>query len=376
MNLRERIALVAASLPHMVSGFRMKWENGPTCPEVTSQGSDGLDAESGIQQGSGTVSRHILGLPARLGNGTDTGDFLILAVFLVAFLTGYAALLIDLPVPVLAILGAVSVASLAIAATATRHRFGHPAQAVPMPVPASGPTATDPGQEDDHPFPPDDTREPGLLERYWIEAPFVFIKIARKGNLGFTYTVVEPPITVREQVVLQETAAHLRKVIIYDDPDKPPAEFSEGFIHRIVREFHPEVTDERLAILSYYLRRDLSGYGPLEALMHDPALEDISCNGDDLPVFVFHRTWGSLQTNVVFGEGKLNQFVLKLAQKAKKQISLTNPLIDATLPEGSRVQVTYSNVVSLRGSSFTIRKFRTDPMTPIDLIRFGTYDAS
>ena len=131
----------------MVSGFRVKWENDPTCPEVTSQVSDGLDAESGIQQGSETVSRHILGLPARLGNGTDTGDFLILAVFLVAFLTGYAALLIDLPVPLLAILGILSVASLAIAAAATRHRFGHSARAVPMPVPASGPPATDPGRK-------------------------------------------------------------------------------------------------------------------------------------------------------------------------------------------------------------------------------------
>jgi flagellar protein FlaI len=175
---------------------------------------------------------------------------------------------------------------------------------------------------------------------------------------------------------LRETASRLRKVIVYDDPDKPPALLlSEGFIHRIIREFHPDVNNERLAILTYYLMRDLSGFGPLEALMHDPALEDISCNGDNLPVFVFHRTWGSLPTSVLFREGELNQFVLKLAQKANKQISLSNPMVDATLPGGSRVQITYSNIVSLRGSSFTIRKFRADPMTPVDLIRFGTYSA-
>ena len=219
-------------------------------------------------------------------------------------------------------------------------------------------------------------RAAGTLDTYWIESPYVYIKIVRQGNLGFTYTVVEPTITPREQIVLRETAIHLRKVIVYDDPDKPPVHhLSDEFIHRIIREFHPDVTDERLAILSYYLRRDLSGFGPLEALMHDPALEDISCNGDNLPVFVFHRTWGSLPTSVLFREGELNQFVLKLAQKANKQISLTNPMVDATLPGGSRVQVTYSNVVSLRGSSFTIRKFRTEPMTPLDLIRFGTYNA-
>jgi flagellar protein FlaI len=109
--------------------------------------------------------------------------------------------------------------------------------------------------------------------------------------------------------------------------------------------------------------------------MRDPALEDISCNGANLPVFVFHRSYGSLPTNILFAEAELDQFVLKLAQKANKQISLSNPVVDATLPDGSRIQVTYSNIVSLRGSSFTIRKFRSDPMTPLDLIQFGTYNA-
>ena len=125
----------------------------------------------------------------------------------------------------------------------------------------------------------------------------------------------------------------------------------------------------------YYLKRDLSGYGPLDPLMQDPCLEDLSCNGNDLPVFIFHRDYGSLPTSVIFREDELNQFVLKLAQKANKQISLSNPMVDATLPDGARVQITYSDVVSLRGSSFTIRKFRAEPMTPLDLIRFGTYNA-
>ena len=100
-----------------------------------------------------------------------------------------------------------------------------------------------------------------------------------------------------------------------------------------------------------------------------------SCNGENLPVFVFHRTYGSLPTSVIFHQGELNQYVLKLAQKANKQISLSNPMVDATLPDGSRLQVTYSNVISTKGSSFTIRRFRTDPMTPIDLMKFGTYNA-
>jgi flagellar protein FlaI len=109
--------------------------------------------------------------------------------------------------------------------------------------------------------------------------------------------------------------------------------------------------------------------------MRDTALEDISCNGHDLPVFIFHRTYGSLPTSITFTESELNQFVLKLAQKANKQMSLSNPMVDATLPDGARIQITYSEVISTKGSSFTIRKFRAEPMTPLDLIRFGTYNA-
>lgn len=324
-------------------------------------------------------------LPRTLGNNTDQGNILILATCLVSFLTGYAALLVDLPVAVLGILGAISLASLALTASAAWYRFS-PAIAeyrAAIPGVTISPQTEEHSRYPEHvpctrnedvPIP--EERAPGILDTYWIEAPHVYIKIVRQGNLGFTYTVVEPAITAREQIVLRETALHLRKVIVYDDPDKLPVfQFTGEFIYRIVREFHPDITGDRLAILAYYLRRDLSGFGPLEALMHDPALEDISCNGDNLPVFVFHRNWGSLPTSVLFREGELNQFVLKLAQKANKQISLTNPMVDATLPGGSRVQVTYSNVVSLRGSSFTIRKFRTDPMTPLDLIRFGTYNA-
>jgi flagellar protein FlaI len=318
-----------------------------------------------------------------LGNRTDIGDVLILAIFLVAFLAGYAALLIDLPLVVLALLGIVSLASFALAASAAWYRFsqtpdfGLAGRDLQGALPENGHTGNRPdlpatGEPGAPPLPDPGT---GMLDNYWIESPFVSVKIIRNGNQGFIYTVVEPAITPREQAVLLETSGHLRKIIVYDDPEKPPVSgLDQATLSRIIREFHPRIEADRLSVLSYYLRRDLSGFGPLEALMRDPALEDISCNGGDLPVFVFHRIHGSLPTNVLFREGELDQFVLKLAQKANKQISLSNPMVDATLPGGSRVQITFSNIVSLRGSSFTIRKFRAEPMTPLDLIHYGTYN--
>lgn len=388
VRLRERIFLVAASVTREISTPPHGRQEAPGAlpgpvlspyPVPAAEGQAAEPERSSPPAGAGTRLRT---LPATLGNRTDSGDVLILVVFLFGFLTGYAALLIDLPVPVLVLLGLLSLASLALAGSAAWHRFSPqpvqmpPAVASPGPSPARGSPRPHGSLQKagmpDLPFPGDDS--PGLLDRYWIESPFVSVRIVRRGNEGFTYTVDEPAITRDEQAVLLETSGHLRKVIVYDEPDRPPVDrLDNETLGRFIREFHPRIEADRLAVLTYYLRRDLAGFGPLDPLMRDPGLEDISCNGENLPVFVFHRAHGSLPTSVYFREGELDQFVLKLAQKAGKQISLSSPMVDATLPDGSRVQITFSNIISLRGSSFTIRKFRKEPMTPLDLIRYGTY---
>jgi len=340
-------------------------------------GQDGFPAQATrrADDTSRAVIGRINGLPKIMGSRTIRGDLSLIAAGIAAVLSGYVSLLVLLPIPVLVVLGILSLALLVLTVSALRYRTGF------IPIRKNPPLVSDPvisGQPKTvEPVPPSSLQRPtGTMDAYWVEEPYVSIRIIRMGNQGFTYQVVEPTLSPREQVVLRETYSRLRKVILYDDPQNPPLHrFTRDAVSLIIREFSPYITGDRLDILAYYVRRDLSGFGPLEPLMQDAALEDISCNGDNLPVFVFHRTYGSLPTSVLFREGELNAFVLKLAQKANKQISLTNPMIDATLPGGSRVQVTYSNVVSIRGSSFTIRKFRADPMTPLDLLRFGTYSA-
>jgi len=370
MKLRERVFPVAASVTQNSSGLVQEPRETP----VPSPGPLHGDPDPVVTAPHSAALSRIRRLPASLGNRTDTGDVLILAVLLAAFLTGYAALLIDLPVPVLGTLGLLSLAALGLAVSAVWHRFSPQSGAMQARASGTPPSAFVPEHQRPVSATTPEGHEAGLLEWYWIEEPFAEVRIIRRGNAGFTYTVEEPVISPEERAVLIETSGHLRKMIVYDDPEKPPVSGLDAVtIGRVIREFHPRITEDRLAVLSYYLRRDLSGFGPLEALMRDPALEDISCNGEDLPVFVFHRSYGSLPTNIRFREGELDQFVLKLAQKANKQISLSNPMVDATLPGGSRVQITFSNIVSLRGSSFTIRKFRAEPMTPLDLIRYKTY---
>ena len=215
-----------------------------------------------------------------------------------------------------------------------------------------------------------------MVDRYWLVPPFSYANIFRRDAITLGYEIVEPKVTEKELVVLEETFEQLRATLIYDtarkrgelglDPDR---------LRKVIRSFDPEIADERVEVLEYYLQRNFLGYGKLDPLMNDDKIEDITCNGPEIPIFLYHRRYASIQTNCVFDGEDLNRFVLKLAQKADKQLSLSTPLIDAALPEGSRAQITYSDIVSSRGSSFTIRKFRAEPMTPVSLIDSNTYGA-
>jgi len=122
----------------------------------------------------------------------------------------------------------------------------------------------------------------------------------------------------------------------------------------------------------YYLQRNLLGYEQLHPLTLDPNIEDISCDGNDIPLFLYHKIYHNIKTNISFSETELNTFVIKICQKCGKQISIGEPMIGATMPDGSRIQATLGKEITTRGSSFSIRKFKGDPITPIDLIKFNT----
>lgn len=222
------------------------------------------------------------------------------------------------------------------------------------------------------PLDPDD--EKWIIERYWLTPPFAYVKIVKNWEMDLEYVIVEPRVSEKEFILLEETYEELRNVLIYtSSASRETVAFDEGRVGEIIRSFDPEIDDERIGILMYYLRRNFAGFGKLEPLMHDENIEDITCNGKDVPIFVYHRKYANLATNIRFEDDELNKYALKIAQKANKQMSLTTPLVDAALPGGSRAQITYSDVISSKGSSFTIRKFKADPMTPVDLIALDTY---
>lgn len=243
---------------------------------------------------------------------------------------------------------------------------------------AAGEPLYEKGPVPPHPPEPGFLKEKGYkeLERHWLLAPHSYACIYEDNIKNLFYSIFEPEITMKERIILEETDSHLKSVLIYDSPaNRIPDEIDSGQIYRIAKNFDEKISGDRVAVIEYYLRRNFQGYGKLDPLMRDENIEDITCNGSGIPVYLYHRKYANLPTNLVFEPAEINRFVLKLAQKADKQLSLTSPLVDAALPGGARAQITYTDVVSSRGSSFTIRKFRSEPMTPVDLIYYGTYDS-
>jgi flagellar protein FlaI len=134
-----------------------------------------------------------------------------------------------------------------------------------------------------------------------------------------------------------------------------------------------KVAPEAIDKLVYYVIRDFVGYGKIDSLMKDHLIEDISADGVNIPIYVWHRMYESIPTNIIFKEeAELDSFIIRMAYLSGKNISIASPMLDASLPDGSRIQLTYGNEVTKRGSTFTIRRFRVDPLTISDLIAFKT----
>jgi len=134
------------------------------------------------------------------------------------------------------------------------------------------------------------------------------------------------------------------------------------------------VTPFELRAIKYLMVRDKVGLGVLEPFIHDPYIEDISCSGLG-NIFIEHKIFESLKAPIVFeSEEELDDFVLKLSEKIGKPVSFRNPIVDATLPDGSRINIVYGRDISKKGSNFTIRKFSKTPLSVLQLIEFGTFN--
>jgi flagellar protein FlaI len=141
----------------------------------------------------------------------------------------------------------------------------------------------------------------------------------------------------------------------------------------LITQLDLKVSDEDYKNIFYYLFRDFVGLNDIEPLLKDYFIEDIECNGFNAPIYIVHRVYKNIKTNVRFNSlDRLTSFVEKLAQRCGKYVSYASPIIDGTLPDGSRVNATYTQEITSRGPTFTIRKFTKVPWTPTQLIAFRT----
>jgi len=191
----------------------------------------------------------------------------------------------------------------------------------------------------------------------------------------YFYEVIEPKLLEEEAELLGVLKEILvENLELLEDADKKEREtyirrVVDGLLRELGVELHP-VSKERVL---YFVLRDFIRYSAIDVVMTDPNVEDVSCDGVMIPFYIYHRKYGSIPSNLKFqNDLELDQFVVWLAQRCGKHISVAQPMLDATIPDGSRLQATLGKHVTKRGSSFTVRRFRENPFTPLDLIRFKT----
>ncbi len=215
------------------------------------------------------------------------------------------------------------------------------------------------------------------IETIPIREPYTYARVVYDHDRSeYVYEVWEPQLDEREQKLLEMLKDSLGRTLEYEwdkmaEKDKKEylGEAVESFIKSRGLRLEPASRDK----VVYYLIRDFVGYGPVDVLMDDPRIEDVSCDGTGIPLFIFHQKYESIKTSVNYPDDDvLNSFVVMLGQRCAKQISVANPILDGTSVEGHRVQATYSHEITTRGSSFTIRRYKEKPFTPVELIKFGT----
>ncbi len=217
--------------------------------------------------------------------------------------------------------------------------------------------------------------------RYPLIAPYAYAHIVwSKEEQELLYKVEEPTLNDSEKEILRLIMLALEEMINISfakiDKVSQIIKYLEKNVQSILVELGTKVSKETYLKLMYYIFRNSVGLNLIEPLLNDYYIEDIECNGLKFPMYIVHRKYENMRTNVAFTEMQdLTDFVEKLAQKCGRYVSYAKPLLDGTLPDGSRVNATYSEDVTTRGPTFTIRKFTKDPWTPIHMINFETASA-
>ncbi len=218
-----------------------------------------------------------------------------------------------------------------------------------------------------------------LVEFYPVSETFGHIAIVMSKETGrYEYRILEPPLTnqdIENINKIRELLIEISRVDLEELRSLPPEEILRKEVSFIIKKFKIPVREEAFDKIYYYIKRDTLGYGKIDIPMKDKNVEDISCDGVGSPIYVWHRKYESIPSNIVFEDSEeLDSLLIKMSYKAGKQISIAQPIVEGSLPGGFRIHLTLSEV-SRKGGSFTIRKFREIPYSIIDLVNLGTLNS-
>jgi archaeal flagellar protein FlaI len=217
--------------------------------------------------------------------------------------------------------------------------------------------------------------------RYALIAPFTFAHIYWDPKIyEVVYEIEEPILTAQEKSIRDQILLAMKDMIsidtIVDQEQEILLEYIDKRFKILATEMGMNFSYESYKKIYYYLIRDFVGFNESEPLLSDYFVEDIECNGTESPVYIVHRIYRNIKTNLVFHDNEeLASFVEKLAQRCGKYISYASPILDGSLPDGSRVNATYTKDITSKGPTFTIRKFTKSPWTPVQLLLFKTLSA-
>ena len=228
------------------------------------------------------------------------------------------------------------------------------------------------------------SRDQSYLERRNLIYPIkgdLFVHVYPTTTERDIYIPIEPSLTVDLQDLIPQVETRLLNWV----EEIGAAETAEGKTEALLKAIDAsvstqgdgskiQVTPREMDALKYALVRDKIGLGLLAPLLQDITIEDISCSGLG-PIFLEHKIFKSVQSAIEFRtEDEVDEFVVWLGEWIRRPVTVRNPIVDAVLPDGSRINIVYGTDVSKRGSNFTIRKFAEVPTSIMELIDFGTMD--
>ncbi|MEZ5335038.1 MAG: type II/IV secretion system ATPase subunit [Methanolobus sp.] len=219
------------------------------------------------------------------------------------------------------------------------------------------------------------------VELYEVNPLYGYVRIAYDPvSHEFEYQAIEAVLTDKERELMEAIKLKFIETLdvnLKEVSRKNAEEYLKEKVFEYLQEFQIDISPRKRERIIYHIIRDYVGYGEIDVLMRDPYIEDVSCDGPNTPIYIYHKEYNSIPSNIEFeSDDILDSFAIRIAQLCGRHISIARPLLDATMPDGSRIQMTLGREITTRGTTFTIRRFKDNPITPTTLVDFHTFSTA